>query len=178
MLLSRSGFTRICRDQLLESMNTDVARAGFYAHGGSSASHFSGDVVAVERALHGHLGIGMHVARAGGGVESKSSVAGPEFNGAGAGFKFPIHRRGAGDFDVARPGAGAQTALDVVKLDGAGAGLRLHIACACLRGEDIAGTGFPREAAMKPCGVDGSRAGGDFRVIADTVIVDVAGTGA
>ena len=56
-------------------------------------------------------------------------------------------------------------------------GLRFDIALACLLCEDVAGAGVHREAAMEPCSVDGARAGGEFRVIADAVIVDVSGAG-
>jgi hypothetical protein len=40
-------------------MDANIARAGFNAHGGSAAMHFTDDVVLVIRTLDGHLLIGM-----------------------------------------------------------------------------------------------------------------------
>jgi len=68
--------------------------------------------------------------------------------------------------------------VNVLEIHAAGAGLRLHVALAGLLGVDVARAGVDREAAVQSGGVNAARAGGEFGVVADSLVVDVAGAGA
>ncbi len=80
--------------------------------------------------------------------------------------------------DLARAGACAQSAAQVLEFCIARPGLRLHVALSRLFRINVARPGVDREASMQPGSVNVAGAGRELRVFANAVVVDIARAGA
>lgn len=122
----------------LRLLDLNVAGAGSYFDGGTSAVDDPADVMAVEAALHGDWLGDVDAPGAGLGVEVETGVADGEPDGAAAGGELPVGGGLSGSFDVTTAGAGFEGSGEALKLYAAAAGFGFDIARAGLVEDDIA----------------------------------------
>src|SRR5579871_3550852 len=101
----------------LDSVDTDVAGAGFNANSGTAAVDLPDDVMLRERALHSHFMVAVNVAGAGRRIERKAGAVGVEFHIAGAGGDAPALARLTVKLHIARAGLRLEAAIEVAQLN-------------------------------------------------------------